>query len=96
MGENSITKLIEANYMLFGDESKLRVSVHSSYQVQFEINQATSMLSKLKPNIQVIKFNSKLNCANSILFKLKPSIQVIKFNSKLNCANSILFKLNQS
>ena len=35
---SKLTKLVEANCMLFMDESKLRVSMHSNNQVQLKSN----------------------------------------------------------
>jgi hypothetical protein len=39
-----------------------------------ETKPSKHIFQRLKPSIQVIKFNSKLNRANSMLFKLKPNI----------------------
>jgi cell fate regulator YaaT (PSP1 superfamily) len=64
---SKLTKLV--------DESKLKASMHSNYQVQFETNQANSMLSKLKASIHSnYQVQVETNQANSMLSKLKASI----------------------
>jgi hypothetical protein len=61
--------------MLFMNEFKLRVSMHSNDQVQFETNQANSMLFKLKVSMHSnYQVQFETNQANSMLSRLKVSM----------------------